>query len=107
MNILEHSIYKDIYDLCGEIEKLPASEQATKAVTMASALEKPAAKLITALREIKLTALTTTNASDGLAHIIRLCIDAGIVHKLPDLQRLSQNTELTDRLGVTAYNPNP
>ena len=65
MNILEHSIYKDIYDLCGEIEKLPASEQATKVVTMASALERPTAKLIEALREIKLTALTTTNASDG------------------------------------------
>ena len=93
MNIIEHSIYKDIYDLCGEIEKLPASEQATKVVTMASDLEKPAARLIEALKDIKLTALTTTNASDGLMHIIRLCIDAGIVHKLPDLQRLKAESQ--------------
>jgi hypothetical protein len=42
MNILKHPIYKAIYDLCLEIEKLPASEQATKLVTMASALEQPA-----------------------------------------------------------------
>lgn len=78
MNINEHPIYKNIYDLCQEIEKLPASEQQTKVVTMASDLEKPAAKLLTALREIKQTALSTTDAQKGLAHIVRLCIDAGI-----------------------------
>ncbi len=53
MNILEHPIYKDIYDLCQEIEKLPASEQETKCVFMASNLEKPAAQLVNALKEIR------------------------------------------------------
>lgn len=42
MNILKHPIYKAIYDLCHAIEELPASEQQTKIVMMASALEKPA-----------------------------------------------------------------
>lgn len=42
MNILKHPIYKAIYDLCREIETLPASELATKLVVMASNLQKPA-----------------------------------------------------------------
>lgn len=42
MDINKHPIYKAIHDLCTEIEKLPASEQQTKVVTMASALEQPA-----------------------------------------------------------------
>lgn len=53
MNILEHPIYQNIYDLCQEIEKLPASEQATKVVVMASALEQPAAKLIGTVRALE------------------------------------------------------
>jgi DNA (cytosine-5)-methyltransferase 1 len=48
MNITEHPIYKDIYELCLEIEELPASDQQTKVVTMAGELEKPAAKMIAA-----------------------------------------------------------
>ncbi|MDE2020708.1 MAG: hypothetical protein KGJ13_10265 [Patescibacteria group bacterium] len=85
MNISEHSIYKDIYDLCQEIEKLPASEQQTKAVVKASDLEKPATRLLKTLREIKYTALTTRDARLGLAHIVRACIDAGVNHKLDEL----------------------
>lgn len=50
MNIEEHPIYKQIYELCLEIEKLPASEQATKIVTMAGDLNKPASELVNALR---------------------------------------------------------
>lgn len=46
MNILAHPIYQSIYDLCVEIEKLPASDQQTKVVVMASELEKPVAALI-------------------------------------------------------------
>jgi hypothetical protein len=46
MNINEHPIYKAIYELCQEIEKLPASEQQTKVVTMAGALEHPVRQLI-------------------------------------------------------------
>lgn len=53
MNILEHRIYKEIYDLCQEIEKLPASPQSTKVVVLASDLEKSARKLIEALRRIR------------------------------------------------------
>lgn len=78
MNITEHQIYKNIYDLCQEIEKLPASQQQTKVVVMASELEKPASELLAYLREIKGTALSCTDCRMGLAHIIRLCIDAGI-----------------------------
>jgi hypothetical protein len=51
MNILKHTIHSAIYDLCLEIEKLPASEQATKCVVMASALHDKANKLIDALRD--------------------------------------------------------
>jgi hypothetical protein len=51
MNIYEHPIYKSIYDLCLEIEKLPASEQETKVVVMAGELEKPARELIAELRK--------------------------------------------------------
>lgn len=38
-----------------------------------------------ALCEIKRTALTATNGAGGLAHIVRVCIDAGISENLPDL----------------------
>lgn len=51
MNIQKHSIYKAIYDLCGEIEKLPASQQQTKVVMMAGNLEKNADQLVDALRD--------------------------------------------------------
>jgi hypothetical protein len=78
MNINEHPIYKNIYDLCQEIEKLPASEQATKVVIMASDLEKPVAKLLWLFREIKQEALNMTDTKKGLSRIIRMCIDAGI-----------------------------
>lgn len=78
MNITEHPIYKDIHELCLEIEELPASDQQTKVVTMAGELEKPAAKMIAALRAIKFAALNGTDAQKTLAHIVRLCIDAGI-----------------------------
>lgn len=46
MSILEHPIYKAIYDLCRQIETFPASEQQTKTVVMASNLEIPAKQLI-------------------------------------------------------------
>jgi hypothetical protein len=46
MNILEHPIYKHIYELCSEIEKLPASEQQTKVVVMAGNLEIPVRELL-------------------------------------------------------------
>ena len=78
MNINEHPIYKQIYDLCQEIEKLPASEQATKVVIMAGDFEKPVAKLLSLFREIKSEALNCQDSQKGLAHIVRLCIDAGI-----------------------------
>jgi len=51
MDILKHTIHKSIYDLCGEIEKLPASDQATKCVVMASDLHSKADILIDALRD--------------------------------------------------------
>jgi ABC-type xylose transport system substrate-binding protein len=51
MNILKHSIYKAIYDLCCEIEKLPASEQQTKVAVMAGSLEKNADQIVDALRD--------------------------------------------------------
>lgn len=51
MNILKHTIHKAIYDLCSEIEKLPASDQQTKVVVMASNLHEPADKLVDALRD--------------------------------------------------------
>lgn len=78
MNIEEHPIYKNIYELCQEIEKLPASEQATKVVLMAADLEKPVTKLLSLVRAIKTEALNGTDAQKVLARIIRLCIDAGI-----------------------------
>lgn len=52
MNILRHPIYQGIYDLCREIEKLPASEQATKVVVLAAGLEQPADRLVEALETI-------------------------------------------------------
>ncbi len=97
MNILEHPIYKDIYDLCQEIEKLPASEQETKCVIMAGNLEKPAAQLVNTLREIKrivLNMMPETTQRD-LAHIIRLCLDAGITQKLDELNASAPNAEVS------------
>lgn len=41
-----HPLHKAIYDLCQEIEKLPASEQATICVSAASALNGPVAILL-------------------------------------------------------------
>lgn len=43
-------------------------------------------KCRTALRQVKLTALTTMNGPAGLAHIVRICIDAGIAEQLDDLK---------------------
>jgi len=60
MNIQKHTIHRAIYDLCQEIEKLPASEQQTKVVTMASALHANADKLVDALRDC----LSTYRADD-------------------------------------------
>lgn len=51
MNIDEHPIYRAIYELCREIEALPASEQQTKVVVMASALHEPASRLVAALKD--------------------------------------------------------
>lgn len=51
MNINDHQIHRDIYNLCREIEGLPASELQTKIVVMASALHKPAARLVSALKD--------------------------------------------------------
>jgi hypothetical protein len=64
MNILEHPIHKDIYDLCQEIENLPPSEQATKCVVMASKLHDPASKLL-AERNILRKALVGLVGVDG------------------------------------------
>jgi len=47
-----------------------------------------AAELEGALREIKLTALAATDGPLALAHIIRLCIDVGIEEKLERLQAM-------------------
>lgn len=51
MDILKHTIHKAIYDLCLEIEKLPASEQQTKVVMMASDMHSKADRIIDALRD--------------------------------------------------------
>lgn len=55
MDILKHSIHKAIYDLCSEIEKLPASEQQTKIVVKASSLHVNAEILLDALRDMLTT----------------------------------------------------
>lgn len=46
MQLDKHPIYQAIYDLCQEIEKLPASDQATKIVIMAGNLQYPADKIL-------------------------------------------------------------
>jgi hypothetical protein len=48
-------------------------------------LDDPCAPLLKALREIKKTCLTTPDLRAGMGHVIRLCIDAGVKEKLPDL----------------------
>lgn len=53
MNINKHPIYKAIYDMCLEIEKLPASDQQTKVVTMAGALEKSADQLMSTIKDLE------------------------------------------------------
>ena len=45
MNIDAHPIHRKIYELCLEIEALPASEQATKVVVLATALRDEAEQL--------------------------------------------------------------
>jgi len=45
MNIDSHPIHRKIYELCLEIEALPASEQATKVVVLATALHEEAEQL--------------------------------------------------------------
>ena len=52
MNIDKHPIHKAIYELCLEIENLPASDQQTKIVTMAGNLHQPVDKLVDGLEEI-------------------------------------------------------
>lgn len=42
----KHPLHMAIYDLCQEIEKLPASEQATIVVSAAAALHEPVAQLL-------------------------------------------------------------
>jgi hypothetical protein len=44
-HINRHPMHKAIYDLCGEIEKLPASEQQTKIVVAAGELQHGIAQL--------------------------------------------------------------
>ncbi len=52
MNIDKHPIHRSIYNLCLEIESLPASEQQTKVLLMASELHKTVDKLVDALNLI-------------------------------------------------------
>lgn len=80
MNIERHPIYKDIYDLCREIETLPASDHATKLVVMASALEKPADKLVAALETIvrDFDQLNGTECSRGCGKCIRCIAKAAL-----------------------------
>jgi len=77
MNILEHPIYKDIYDLCVEIEKLPASEQQTKVVTMASALEQPVSKLLDEIKRLKTDLLNVRVTPKEGERVLRTCDYAG------------------------------
>lgn len=51
MNIKDHHLLEAIHALCVEIEKLPASEQQTKVVLLASALLEPTNKLVLALKD--------------------------------------------------------
>lgn len=58
-----------------------------------------------AMRSVKLTALTAKNAVSGLAHIIRICIDAGITERLDDLRKLTdENAELSSSSQVKEAN---
>lgn len=47
-----------------------------------------------ALCAVKLTCLTTKDGAKGLGHIVRICIDAGIVEKLDDLERRPSGAQL-------------
>jgi hypothetical protein len=46
------------------------------------------AGLVAALQKIKLTTLSMTNTPKGLAHILRLCLDAGVYENLPELEKI-------------------
>lgn len=86
MDINKHPIHRKIYDLCGEIEKLPASDQQTTVVIAASNLHKDADKLVDALRAIKLMILTSKETPHAiLGHVLRQCIDAGVTQPYPEL----------------------
>lgn len=65
MDILKHSIHKAIYDLCIEIESLPASEQQTKIVVMAGDLHAKADQILDALRDT----LTIYRQDDKTTHV--------------------------------------
>lgn len=55
MDITRHPLFKAIYDLCLEIETLPAAEHQTKLVTMASDLKKPAELLYSQWQDSSVT----------------------------------------------------
>ena len=96
MDINEHPICKAIYELCLEIEKLPASEQQTKVICMTGELQGPLSKLIQELREANKARdswIERANDAAGAANrfrteLIRLIIkieDFSQQHPSPDL----------------------
>lgn len=88
MNIDKHTIHRAIYDLCQEIENLPASEQQTKVVVMASALQSKAERLVDALRDC----LSTYRDDDKTTLVTEERIDAW--EQIAESKRPSAQPEL-------------
>jgi hypothetical protein len=106
MNLYKHPIYQAIYDLCVEIEKLPASDQETKVVCMAGALEKPVAELLAQLATEKSARLKAEAACAEMRKFIGTkCPDPPI--SIEFLERYIQTRKdiLTGRIGKGFTSP--
>ncbi len=86
MNLQEHPTHKAIYDLCQEIEKLPASDQQTKVVTLAAKLQDD----VVAMRSVadsnsrclrRLAAECFPEVVDGQKHFARVLME-GVAYDL-------------------------
>lgn len=84
----EHVAHRDIYELCLEIEKLPASEQQTRVVTLAGELQHRVAQMrATAAANAKFlrheAAECFPEITNGQKHFARIVME-GIAQDLDD-----------------------
>lgn len=110
-DILAHPLIRQAYELCLEIEKLPASEQQTITISKASALLEALAELT----DLRRTGLTTTElqqaegreAREGRVVFVRQTTGVVVSVYGVAVANIPTNLWVSDVLNMTAFGERP